>query len=182
MLRAFVDLDALDGIVALLVGAAARRASTRRSPSAGRAPSCSCSGRASRPACRSATTTRARSAPDRIANAVAARERHGAPAVVVDFGTSTNFDVVNAGGRLRRRRARAGGRDLDGRALRARGAAAAGAVRRAGARDQPDDDGRPAVGPRLRLRRAGRRDRRRASATSSAPPTRRSSRRAASPT
>ncbi len=36
--------------------------------------------------------------PDRIANAVAARERHGSPAVVVDFGTSTNFDVVNAAG------------------------------------------------------------------------------------
>jgi type III pantothenate kinase len=36
--------------------------------------------------------------PDRIANAVAVRERHGAPAVVVDFGTSTNFDVVNAAG------------------------------------------------------------------------------------
>lgn len=36
--------------------------------------------------------------PDRIANAVAARVRHGAPAVVVDFGTSTNFDVVNAAG------------------------------------------------------------------------------------
>ena len=36
--------------------------------------------------------------PDRIANAVAARDRHGAPAVVVDFGTSTNFDVVTAAG------------------------------------------------------------------------------------
>jgi type III pantothenate kinase len=36
--------------------------------------------------------------PDRIANAVAARERHGAPSVVVDFGTSTNFDVVSAAG------------------------------------------------------------------------------------
>src|SRR2546428_7687972 len=36
--------------------------------------------------------------PDRIANAVAARERHGAPAIVVDFGTSTNFDVVSAAG------------------------------------------------------------------------------------
>jgi len=33
--------------------------------------------------------------PDRIANAVAATERHGAPCVVVDFGTSTNFDVVS---------------------------------------------------------------------------------------
>ena len=36
--------------------------------------------------------------PDRIANAVAARERYGAPCLVVDFGTSTNFDVVNAAG------------------------------------------------------------------------------------
>jgi type III pantothenate kinase len=36
--------------------------------------------------------------PDRIANAIAARERHGMPAVVVDFGTSTNFDVVSAAG------------------------------------------------------------------------------------
>ena len=36
--------------------------------------------------------------PDRIANAVAARDRHGTPSVVVDFGTSTNFDVVSAKG------------------------------------------------------------------------------------
>lgn len=35
---------------------------------------------------------------DRIANAVAARDRHGTPVVVVDFGTSTNFDVVSAAG------------------------------------------------------------------------------------
>jgi type III pantothenate kinase len=35
---------------------------------------------------------------DRIANAVAARERYGAPCIVVDFGTSTNFDVVSAEG------------------------------------------------------------------------------------
>ena len=35
---------------------------------------------------------------DRIANAVAARARHGTPAVVVDFGTSTNFDVINEAG------------------------------------------------------------------------------------
>lgn len=32
---------------------------------------------------------------DRIVNAVAARERWGAPVVVVDFGTATTFDVVN---------------------------------------------------------------------------------------
>jgi type III pantothenate kinase len=36
--------------------------------------------------------------PDRIVNAVAARERYGAPVVVVDFGTSTNFDVVSPDG------------------------------------------------------------------------------------
>ena len=35
---------------------------------------------------------------DRIANAVGARERYGAPCIVVDFGTSTNFDVVSAAG------------------------------------------------------------------------------------
>jgi type III pantothenate kinase len=36
--------------------------------------------------------------PDRIANAVAARERYGAPCIVVDFGTSTNFDAVSDAG------------------------------------------------------------------------------------
>ena len=36
--------------------------------------------------------------PDRIANAVAAVDRYGPPAIVVDFGTSTNFDVVSPEG------------------------------------------------------------------------------------
>jgi type III pantothenate kinase len=36
--------------------------------------------------------------PDRLVNSVAAKERHGAPCIVVDFGTSTNFDVVAADG------------------------------------------------------------------------------------
>jgi type III pantothenate kinase len=36
--------------------------------------------------------------PDRIANAVAAKAQYGAPVVVVDFGTSTNFDVVSPEG------------------------------------------------------------------------------------
>jgi type III pantothenate kinase len=36
--------------------------------------------------------------PDRIANAVAARARYGSPVIVVDFGTSTNFDIVNQAG------------------------------------------------------------------------------------
>ena len=31
-------------------------------------------------------------------NAVAAKERYGAPVIVVDFGTSTNFDVVSPEG------------------------------------------------------------------------------------
>ena len=35
---------------------------------------------------------------DRIANAVAAKERYGAPCIVVDFGTSTNFDIVSPEG------------------------------------------------------------------------------------
>ena len=36
--------------------------------------------------------------PDRLANAVAARHRFGAPVVVVDFGTAVTFDVVNGEG------------------------------------------------------------------------------------
>jgi type III pantothenate kinase len=36
--------------------------------------------------------------PDRLANAVAARQRFGAPVVVVDFGTAVTFDVVNREG------------------------------------------------------------------------------------
>jgi type III pantothenate kinase len=36
--------------------------------------------------------------PDRIVNSVAARERYGVPCIVVDFGTSTNFDAVARNG------------------------------------------------------------------------------------
>jgi type III pantothenate kinase len=36
---------------------------------------------------------------DRIANAVATIERHGTPAIVVDFGTATTFDVISKDGR-----------------------------------------------------------------------------------
>lgn len=38
---------------------------------------------------------------DRIANAVALHQEHGGPAVVVDFGTATTFDVVSAKGEYR---------------------------------------------------------------------------------
>lgn len=37
---------------------------------------------------------------DRIVNVVAARARHGAPAIVVDMGTATTFDAVDAAGRF----------------------------------------------------------------------------------
>jgi type III pantothenate kinase len=36
--------------------------------------------------------------PDRIVNSVAAKERYGTPCVVVDFGTSTNFDAISRAG------------------------------------------------------------------------------------
>src|SRR3989454_9037860 len=35
---------------------------------------------------------------DRIANPLAAHRRYGGPAIVVDFGTTTNFDIVSAAG------------------------------------------------------------------------------------
>lgn len=35
---------------------------------------------------------------DRVLNALAVQRRYGAPAIVVDFGTSTNFDVVSGEG------------------------------------------------------------------------------------
>ncbi len=35
---------------------------------------------------------------DRIVNALAAREMYGKPAIVVDFGTATTFDVIDAHG------------------------------------------------------------------------------------
>ena len=119
--------------------------------------------------------------PDRIANAVGALERYGAPCIVVDFGTSTNFDVVSAEGEFAGGVLAPGDRDLDGRALRPRGAALHGRLRRAADGDRQDDRGEPAVGPRVRVRRSGRRDRRAASAASSAARCGRS-RPAASPT
>jgi type III pantothenate kinase len=36
--------------------------------------------------------------PDRVSNAMAAAALYGAPAIVVDFGTATNFDVVSPAG------------------------------------------------------------------------------------
>ena len=109
--------------------------------------------------------------PDRIANAVAARERHGMPCVVVDFGTSTNFDVVSATGEF------AGGVLAPGIEISmdalfaARRTATEGAVRRARARDLADDGAGAPVRSRLRIRRAGRLASSTASARSWAHPT-----------
>ena len=57
--------------------------------------------------------------PDRIADAVAARAVHGAPAIVVDLGTTTNIEVVDATGAF------AGGIIAPGLALGARSLSAA---------------------------------------------------------
>lgn len=46
-----------------------------------------------------ATDSAAETGTDRIVNSLAARERYGTPAIVVDFGTATNFDVVDLEGR-----------------------------------------------------------------------------------
>ena len=72
--------------------------------------------------------------PDRVVNAVAARERYGAPCIVVDFGTSTNFDAVSADGEYVGGVLAPGHRGLDGGALRPGGAAHEGRLRRARAR------------------------------------------------
>ena len=45
---------------------------------------------------------------DRVVNTLAAFRRFGGPSIVVDFGTSTNFDVVSDEGGVRRRRDRPG--------------------------------------------------------------------------
>ncbi|MDQ4044597.1 MAG: type III pantothenate kinase [Chloroflexota bacterium] len=46
-----------------------------------------------------ATDSPAEIGTDRIVNSLAARERYGAPAIVIDFGTATNFDIVDKDGR-----------------------------------------------------------------------------------
>ena len=92
--------------------------------------------------------------PDRIVNAVAAKARYGAPVIVVDFGTSTNFDVVSpegeyVGGVL------APGIEISMEALFARAARLVNVDFVAPAeRDRQDDRRRPAVRSRLRVRRA----------------------------
>jgi type III pantothenate kinase len=97
MLRAFVELEALDGIVlSTTVPQLQREYETFAARWAGAELLVLGPGVSTGIALRYDDPREL--GPDRIANAVAARERHGAPAIVVDFGTSTNFDVVSPAG------------------------------------------------------------------------------------
>ncbi len=107
---------------------------------------------------RSATTTRARSAPTGSSTRSPIRERFGGPAVCVDFGTATTFDVVSREGEY------VGGALMTGieislEALSERGARAAqGRPRAAAQRDRQEHDRRDPLGRRVRLRGRDRRD------------------------
>ena len=118
--------------------------------------------------------------PDRLVNAVAARERYGAP---VDRRRLRHVHELRrrlVRGRVRRRSARTGSRDLDGGAVLACGAACQRRLRGAAVGDREDDGQRAAVRPRLRLRRA-RSTASSAASVASSGSTRRRSRRAGSP-
>ncbi len=136
----------------------------------------SSSSRACGPACRSSTTTRERSAPTASSTPLAAHHLYGGPAVVVDFGTSTNFDVVSERGEFLGG-ALAPGIEISVDALAARAARLLKVeLVRAALRHRQVDGRGAAVGHHLRLRRPDRRHRaadRRASWTrsrSSSPP------------
>ena len=97
---------------------------------------------------------------DRIANAVAAVDVYGGPALVIDFGTATTYDAVSEKGEYLGC-AIAPGIDISLDALYQR----ADALRRVELveprkRDRPFDGGGLAVGRGVRFRRAGRRHRR----------------------
>src|SRR3954447_14437323 len=97
MLRAFVDLDALDGIVlSSVVPELQRQYELLAERWAG--TELLVLGPGVSTGIPVLNVDPREVGPDRIANAVAARERYGAPAIVVDFGTSTNFDVVSSAG------------------------------------------------------------------------------------
>ena len=95
---------------------------------------------------------------DRLVNAVALRERFGGPAVCVDFGTATTFDVISAegdylGGSLMT------GIEVSLEALSERGARLPKIeLRPAAQRDRQEHDRRHPLGRRVRLRRRDRRD------------------------
>ena len=97
---------------------------------------------------------------DRIANAVAAIDLYGGPAVVIDFGTATTYDAISAQGELLGC-AIAPGIDISLDALYQPGRRTSPhRAGRAPQRDRSDHRRRPPGRRRLRLRRPGRRHRR----------------------
>ena len=164
--RGLLDLDAVDGVcLSSTVPPLVRAYEALRGALAGRRCSSRPRGqhRHRDPLRRPA---RGRARPDRQrGRGEGALRRAG---IVVDFGTSTNFDVVSpegeyVGGVL------APGIEISMDALfAARRAPVPRRLHAAAVRDREDDVRGAPVGARLRLRRAGRRDRRRASAASSA--------------
>jgi type III pantothenate kinase len=97
LLRGLLDLDGLDGICLASTVPALVRSYEDFAERWARAPLLVVG-----PGTRTGLTVRyddpREVGPDRIVNAVAAKERYGAPCIVVDFGTSTNFDVVSSEG------------------------------------------------------------------------------------
>ena len=75
--------------------------------------------------------------PDRIADAVAARAVYGSPCIVIDLGTTTNIEVIDARGTFVRRRHRAGSGAWRPFAFGGRGAFASGRALGAHACDRP---------------------------------------------
>ena len=138
MLRAFVELEALDGIVlSTTVPQLAARVRVVRGALGGRRAARARAGRADGRADPLRRPARGRPGPDRERG-----RRARAPRRAGDRRRLRHLDELRrrlGRGRVRRRRARARDRDLDGRAVRARRAADEGAVRRAGARDRQDD-------------------------------------------
>ena len=127
--------------------------------------------RARRPACPVLTDNPREVGADRVVNTLAAFTRFGGPAIVVDFGTGTNFDVVSRRRRVPRRRDRARAADQRGRPVRADGAAhARGPAAAALAGRQEHRRGDP-VRPALRHGGRGRRRSSPGSAASSERPT-----------
>ena len=95
---------------------------------------------------------------DRLVNAVAAHDQVKGACVTVDFGTSTNFDVVSGAGRVPGRRDRPRRRDLAAGADRAGGEAAADRRLQPESAIGKNTRGGDPVGVRVRVRRAGGRD------------------------
>jgi type III pantothenate kinase len=97
LLHGLLDLDAVDGICLSTTVPTLVREWTRLAERVARAPILVVG-----PGVRTGIPIRyddpREVGPDRIVNAVAAKTRYGAPVIVVDFGTSTNFDVVSPAG------------------------------------------------------------------------------------